>query len=129
MLEFGFKLYSQRALIEVSPQKKFKKNFRKKCFQNVNKLKFLINFFSIYSTATFVYTTLINDKVSVYLKKFQKILIRKLLFSCFQVQLPCDINPPTSDDQILLVLWYKDDQVCHVSKVKGRGFFLRGLEL
>ncbi|KAI2801362.1 hypothetical protein BLOT_010912 [Blomia tropicalis] len=28
-----------------------------------------------------------------------------------KVQLPCDINPPTPDDQMLLMLWYKDDQV------------------
>ena len=46
-------------------------------------------FFLIFSLATFVYTVLINDKV----------------------QLPCDIQPPTMDDQIVLVLWYKDDEV------------------
>uniref|UniRef100_A0A6P6XRW5 Kin of IRRE-like protein 2 n=1 Tax=Dermatophagoides pteronyssinus TaxID=6956 RepID=A0A6P6XRW5_DERPT len=41
---------------------------------------------------TFVYTVLINDKV----------------------QLPCDIQPPTMDDQIVLVLWYKDDELAPI---------------
>lgn len=25
--------------------------------------------------------------------------------------LPCDITPPTIDDQVVLILWYKDEQV------------------
>lgn len=24
------------------------------------------------------------------------------------VDLPCDVNPPSSEDRILLVLWYRD---------------------
>ncbi|KAH9420316.1 hypothetical protein DERP_011233 [Dermatophagoides pteronyssinus] len=43
-------------------------------------------------STTFVYTVLINDKV----------------------QLPCDIQPPTMDDQIVLVLWYKDDELAPI---------------
>uniref|UniRef100_A0A6P6YES9 Synaptogenesis protein syg-2-like n=1 Tax=Dermatophagoides pteronyssinus TaxID=6956 RepID=A0A6P6YES9_DERPT len=54
-------------------------------------------------STTFVYTVLINDKV----------------------QLPCDIQPPTMDDQIVLVLWYKDDELApiltlDVRKIHGR---------
>nr|XP_046909544.1 uncharacterized protein LOC124491000 isoform X2 [Dermatophagoides farinae] len=48
--------------------------------------------------ATFVYTVLINDKV----------------------QLPCDIQPPSSDDQIVLVLWYKDDELAPILTLDGR---------
>lgn len=60
-------------------------SYRKKLFL----LICLLCFAPFLHAATFVTSSLINTKV----------------------QLPCDISPPTSDDQMLLVLWYKDDQV------------------
>ncbi|XP_067133867.1 protein turtle homolog A-like isoform X1 [Centruroides vittatus] len=37
-----------------------------------------------------------------------------------KVKLPCDITPPTPDDDVSLILWYKDDFVAPIYSLDGR---------
>lgn len=37
-----------------------------------------------------------------------------------RVSLPCDISPPTSDDSVALILWYKDDSVAPIYTLDAR---------
>ncbi|CAG2112412.1 unnamed protein product [Medioppia subpectinata] len=36
------------------------------------------------------------------------------------VALPCDITPPTLDDQVVLILWYKDEQLAPIYTLDAR---------
>ena len=35
--------------------------------------------------------------------------------------MPCNITPPTSDDDVSLILWYRDDQSTPIYTVDARG--------
>ncbi|XP_054169147.1 hemicentin-1-like [Oppia nitens] len=37
-----------------------------------------------------------------------------------KVALPCDITPPTLDDQVVLILWYKDEQLAPIYTLDAR---------
>lgn len=51
-----------------------------------------------YSTASMLYSAVINEKVA----------------------LPCDINPPSLDDSVALILWYKDDSLAPIVTIDAR---------
>jgi hypothetical protein len=37
-----------------------------------------------------------------------------------KVALPCDITPPTPDDTVALILWYKDDALTPIFTMDSR---------
>lgn len=37
-----------------------------------------------------------------------------------RVSLPCDIQPPSADDSVALILWYKDDSLAPIYTVDAR---------
>jgi hypothetical protein len=41
-----------------------------------------------------------------------------------KVALPCDINPPTPDDSVALILWYKDDALTPIYTLDSRKGYL-----